>query len=201
MEPAKLQFSPHEMKLVGNADWILTKNEILGKIGRLLGRLNVMQKEIVNRLPQSLPEEILATTAKISRGENYKGLPYLVLDYPRLFTKNNIFAIRSMFWWGRTMSTTLHLSGRWQKHFAATILAHHEVLAEDNSVIATGENEWEHDVTGDGYAPVNSFTKKYFEELISRRPFLKISLFADVNELANGPEVWESQFNKIIKLL
>ena len=54
---------------------------------------------------------IVQSTPKIAKGENYLQLPYVLLDYPRCFDKENIFAIRTMFWWGNFFSITLHLSG------------------------------------------------------------------------------------------
>ena len=201
MEPAKLQFSAHEMMLVSNAEWILTKNEILNRVGLLMGELNRVQKSIIKELPVSLPPEILATTAKISRGENYKGLPYLVLDYPRLFTRNNIFATRSLFWWGKTLSTTLHLSGQWQQFFAERILANNQYLAQNGFVIATGEDEWVHDATGVGYTPAEQLSEAELQDMLAMRPFFKLALFTTVDELNNGVEIWKEQFEKIMRLL
>ena len=51
-------------------------------------------------------------SAKISKGENM-GLPWVMLDYPRLFGQEDVLAIRTMFWWGHCFSVTLHLKGRY----------------------------------------------------------------------------------------
>ena len=48
----------------------------------------------INGKPDFLPAEMLFHSPKISKGENYKGLPYVMLDYPRCFGKTDIFAIR-----------------------------------------------------------------------------------------------------------
>src|SRR5712671_4795594 len=112
MNSAKIRLSQAEMELVNNADLILTKNAILKKAYRLLGNLQVEQQKYIMLHPSGLPAKVSASTFKISKGENYKELPYLVLDYPRLFEQENIFAVRTMFWWGNFFSITLHLSGR-----------------------------------------------------------------------------------------
>ena len=98
MNPAKIRLSPNEMELVTNADWILTKNGIMRKAWHLLEGLQEYQKNLVSTYQKELPSEALRIPAKISKGENYRGLPYLVLDYPRFFEKENAFAIRTMFW-------------------------------------------------------------------------------------------------------
>src|SRR5437868_9189391 len=100
MDEAKIRLSQKEMELITNADWILTKNHVLKKTWQLLEELQQRQQKMMRSYEQQLPAEITNTIPKISRGENYKGLPYLILDHPRIFEKGNTFAIRSMFWWG-----------------------------------------------------------------------------------------------------
>lgn len=201
MHSTKLQFSPQEMALASDPHWILTKNEILQKIGHLLGYVHQSQKNILSTAKNLLPEKVVGSTPKISRGENYKGLPHLVLDYPRLFKKNNIFAIRSLFWWGRTLSTTLHLSGEWKQTFSEKIIANYPLLSENGFVVSIGANEWIHDVSSDEYAKTNLLSPKGLDELITKKDFVKLALFRPVSELNNAGEVWVQQFQTIIKAL
>src|SRR5580700_4684754 len=104
MDEAKIRLSVEELELVENAEWILTKNRIIDKVQNLFGILAVKMKTELETI--SLPDEPLQTNPKISKGENYNGLPYVILDYPRLFSKENVFAIRTMFWWGNYFSVT-----------------------------------------------------------------------------------------------
>src|SRR5580765_673129 len=142
MNEAKIQFSSEELILAANADLILTKNRIIGKIRDLFAAL---AKEMEITLSQvSLPQEIKQTTAKISRGENYRGLPYIVLDYPRLFTKENVCAIRTLFWWANYFSITLHLKGKYKEMFLEKIKKNRSVVAESDFFINITANEWQH---------------------------------------------------------
>jgi hypothetical protein len=90
MNPAKIRLSQTEMELVTNADLILTKNLILKKVKWLLENLLVKQQEYVALHAAGLPVKVSGSSPKISKGENYKGLPYLILDYPRLFEQENL---------------------------------------------------------------------------------------------------------------
>src|SRR5438270_12291819 len=109
--PAKIQLSPAEQKLITNAEILLTKNRVLEKMWLLLeGVQNAMQR----RASTFSNPHIFQTPPKVSRGENYLGLPYLVLDYPRIFQQSDVFAIRSFFWWGNFFSSTLQLSGHFK---------------------------------------------------------------------------------------
>ena len=84
MDATKIRLSAKEAELIANADWILTKNEILKKVKHLLEELMKEQQKHI-RSCHGLPAEILVPPPKISKGENYRGLPYLVLDHPRYF--------------------------------------------------------------------------------------------------------------------
>src|ERR1700722_6862028 len=98
MIATKIKLSPDELSTAQNAGLILTKNAIIQKTISLFSMLSEnMQHDLLN---VELPQEIKTTAPKISKGENYQGLPYVVLDYPRLFGKENTFAIRTLFWWG-----------------------------------------------------------------------------------------------------
>src|ERR1700733_216708 len=108
MNEAKISLSQKEMDLVTNADWILTKNAILDKVKDLLAVLSESFQSYLHMHTLLIP----AGTPKISKGENYKGLPYLILDYPRSFEKEDILAIRTLFWWGHFFSITLHVAGK-----------------------------------------------------------------------------------------
>ena len=99
MSEAKIRLSQKEMEMVIDPEWILTKNHILKKANHLLANLLAKQQEYVKKYEPKLPSEVLQSPPKISKGENYKGLPYVVLDYPKNFSASGILAIRTMFWW------------------------------------------------------------------------------------------------------
>src|SRR5436190_19310256 len=119
---SKIRLSDFEIQLVNNSEWILTKNNIIKKAQQLLGVVQENIADYIKTKRKIFPAEIAAISPKISKGENYLGLPWLMLDYPRYFDKENIFAIRTMFWWGNFFSTTLHLSGKYQSQYLQDIL-------------------------------------------------------------------------------
>src|ERR1700741_5135925 len=111
MCPAKVTLSPNELELVNNAGWILTKNAIIGKVYTLFGQLSEGYREELEKHPLLSMEGVDMRSPKISKGEQYEGLPWVILDHPRYFTTTDTFAIRSFFWWGKFCSITLQLSG------------------------------------------------------------------------------------------
>jgi hypothetical protein len=201
MNPAKIRLSAKEMELVTNADWILTKNGIIQKVNYLLGDLQVAQQDILDNFKQFIPIEILTPAAKISKGENYKGLPYLVLDYPRYFDKENIVAIRTLFWWGHFFSITLHLSGRSKQLFETKILAAFASLQEDDFFICTGEDEWEHHFEKDNYTPLKNMSPMEFENCITQKSFLKLAQNISLQQWDHAHTLLTGYFCRLICLL
>ncbi len=111
MFPANVKLSKNELLLVENAEVILTKNRIIKKVSELFGLLSSDYRNIIITSGGYLPSEVVAVPPKIYKGEQYLMLPYVMLDYPRYFSKNGFFAIRTLFWWGNFMSVNVLISG------------------------------------------------------------------------------------------
>jgi len=176
MQQTKIQLLPAEMELVSSPDIILTKNAILQKIKLFLEELQLKQFDILKDYASQLPQEILKISPKISRGENYKGLPWLVLDNPRFFQHNNIFAIRTMFWWGNFFSITLHLSGNNKTNILEKLINNISTRKENDFYIYQGNDEWEHDLDPNSYKKLSLINDDEFNQIISANNFLKLAI-------------------------
>ena len=82
---------------------------------------------------------------KLTRGENYEGLPYMILDYPAVWEQQHAFAIRTFFWWGHYFALFLHLKGRYRDLYAPRVLSS---LSSDWK-LAVSDDEWIHALHGD----------------------------------------------------
>ena len=198
IQQTKIQFLPAEMELVSSPDIILTKNAILQKIKSFFEELQMKQQDILKKYSPQLPEEVLKISPKISRGENYKGLPWLVLDNPRYFQHNNIFAIRTMFWWGNFFSITLHLSGNNKTEFLKKISGHFSLLGDTDFYIYTGQKEWEHDIDPTTYKRISSFNKE-LEQVITENSFLKLAVKFPIDSLEAIEEKLLKNFELLVK--
>ena len=125
--------------------------------------------------PRIFPEEVHAISPKISRGENYLGLPWLILDYPRYFEKQNIFAIRTMFWWGNFFSTTLQLSGKYKDLYEGAVINSYEEWNEHEFYFCIHEGQWHHHWERENYQPVKKISKDQFAKEIKKRDFIKLA--------------------------
>jgi len=192
----KIHLSPFEVQLVTDAQWILTKNGVLRKVLLLLGQVQENVTEYTRLHPGLFPSDVAAISPKISRGENYRGLPWLVQDYPRYFDKENIFAIRIMFWWANHFSVTLHLSGRHKERNSAAIVKHYEELCRDGIYWCVNSEQWDHHFEQDNYLPVQEFSAEEFPLLVNKKSFLKLSSRLPLSEWDHAVELLSGEFVK-----
>jgi hypothetical protein len=201
MDKAKIRLSQEEAELVVNAEWILTKNAILVKASHLLGELQSGQQAYLQSHLPVLPPEVMQVSAKISKGENYKGLPYLVLDYPRYFEKENQFAIRSMFWWGNFFSITLQLSGIYKDRYAAAIERSFDRLQQEGFFIGVSADQWEHHFEAGNYSSLQEYDVRSFSHHIHNKEFLKLAKRFPLTQWNEAGDLLLASFSSVIKCL
>jgi hypothetical protein len=201
MDAAKIRLSTEEKELMLRADWILTKNGIIQKLMAFLGAIQNNQQIILNSNTSWLPAEVLAIPAKVSKGENYKGLPYLILDQPRFFNRDHIFTIRSLFWWGHFFSVTLHLSGSYKTLYEQQIITALPSLQENSYYICVNTDQWEHHFEPDNFIPLQSVSLQQSVEIIEKQAFLKLSKKIPLESWEKAGQELVNIFNEYIRLL
>jgi hypothetical protein len=141
------------------------------------------------------------TTAKISKGENYQGLPYLILDFPRLFNKEDIFAIRTMFWWGNFFSITLHLSGIYKFEREDGLMAAFPLLERNNFHFCVNENQWLHHFEKENYWPVIAENRNMFEKEIRQKSFFKLAKKIPLEQWDDAESLLTESFKEVLQVL
>jgi hypothetical protein len=191
MSEAKVQLSPKELSLVKDPSWILTKNAIISKAYGLFGNLSQKMQREWEKF--SGLQGVEAVPPKISRGENYLGLPYVILDYPRLFAKDEVFAIRTLFWWGNFFSVTLHLKGRYKSHFAPALLSSASLLSRNGFYAGTSGDEWMHAISSDSHISLEEAGPGIMKELLEGDSFLKLVARIDISKWNEAESLlWKS---------
>jgi hypothetical protein len=197
MNAAKIQLSAEELQLVQNASWVLTKNKIIKKVYALFGTLSEQMKPALEAA--GLPGEVLKIPAKISKGENYNGLPYVMLDYPRFFSMEDIFAVRSFFWWGNYFSITLHLKGAYKALFATALQKNIAVLAASGYHISISGGEWQHELDDQNYLSLSGMDAVAVEKIFAQYPFLKLSAKISFQQWNESEMIFEKLFNALLQ--
>ena len=171
----KIALSTDELKLVTDAGWILTKRTIIDKVMGLFSDLQLQMKGILENNAISFPAPVLLSEPKISKGESYRLLPYVVLDYPRCFDATDVFAIRTMFWWGNFFSCTLHLSGSYQTMFMYALEKNIVRSKMEGYFICVNEDQWQHHFEEDNYKEMRTMDGKEIMTILQQGSFIKIA--------------------------
>jgi hypothetical protein len=202
MSTAKVTLSPKELELVNNADWILTKNLIIEKVYQLFGVVGSHFQSDFSKYPAFHNSAIFSTLPKIAKGEQYLQLPYVMLDYPRLFTESDIFAIRSFFWWGNHCSIHLVLKGAWLAQYGHSIDNYFQLYGKyaDETrdwFIGVGLDPWQHHFNKDNYirmADWNGYS-------VTKLPFLKLAKKIPLFEWEDIDSFMIRNFNKMLAMM
>ncbi len=200
MDRTKIRLSQEEEELVATADWILTKNRVIQKINQLLSRVQTSQQQLLQTCTM-LEHEVLTSSPKISKGENYKGLPWLVLDYPRSFNKEEVFAIRTLFWWGNFFSVTLHLSGKYKVGHERKIIDSFESLKGEAFSVCINEDQWQHHFDPSNYTPLSDFDPSAFQEKIQKGSFVKLAKKIPLEQWSGVEKKLLKVFSQLINTL
>jgi hypothetical protein len=196
MMNANVKLSQSELQLVCDEQFILTKNNIINKVYLLFGTLSDVFLQQTNTDQNFFPDEVLKASPKIYRGENYRGLPYVMLDYPRYFVKDDAFSVRCLFWWGNFFSFTLHLSGKYAKHYAEPIFQ--KLLKENNSwYVCINEDQWQHHFNADNY----SLPDKKLLMHLHERKFQKIAKKISLKQWNEAFDFFVKSYEEVIELL
>jgi hypothetical protein len=175
VQVTNLKLTSEELKILENTDFFSAKLIVTRKIMDQFGALESSFRESLPHGNELTSEGVNLSNGKIFRGENYKGLPYVVLDYPRLFSTQSVFAFRTMFWWGHEFSFTLHLQGiAWEKrkHLLVKNLSR---LLNWELYIGVNETPWQYQFNRENFVPIDEYLANNRREDLERLPFLKLS--------------------------
>jgi hypothetical protein len=172
----KYSLSTDELELLSDPSFFIKKKQVTTKISELFGELESHYDSVCNEHASCLPEAVLKRRGKISRGENYKGLPYVILDFPATFTKEGVFAFRTLMWWGHPFSFTFHVAGIYLQQYASG-LCDYLAVADENTAVCINAHQWEHHQEATNYIPVNEFLSvhKNSNDYFKNRGFMKLS--------------------------
>ena len=157
MNRPKVHFSERECELMKNTEVILTKNVVLQKVKLLLEELQ--QKQMAFVADNAAGISYFSIMPKISRGDQYEGLPWMILDYPRFFDGEDTLTIRTMFWWGHFFSSTLQASGEPLARFRNRLPHYYSVLSVQDYYCGVNANPWVHHFGEDNYIAIQSMNE------------------------------------------
>ncbi len=192
-----MTLTDHELSILQDTDFLLTKTRALNKVEELLLDTRSALEAVVSESGFAFPPGAVLAGGKISRGDNYRGLPYRVLDQPALLANDDIFAFRTMFWWGHFFSITLHLEGDSLERFREGLAERIERLAGMNLYIGVGNTPWEYHYGRDNFVPLEPVQRMHLEKC----SFLKLSRKIELVEWERLPAFTAGFLEKLLPVL
>jgi len=186
MEQVKLEIE--ELSLLRNKELFLRKKQLGVKINELLGQCVESIQAAMMLNSSHLPQELIHSQPKISKGENYLSFPWQILDYPRIFKKEDVFALRTLCWWGNGLGITLHLSGNYADKYNDVLTKNLELLSQNDFYICIHSDPWQHHFESNNIIPIKEFLEgnQSNSSSLNNQGFIKIVKkysFDNINEL------------------
>ena len=201
IDKTKITLSAKELELVCNTDWILTKHIIIEKVINLFSAMLISMQQKTGEQKSNLPVEVFIKDPKISRGENYQQLPYVMLDYPRYFEKQDTLAIRTFFWWGNFFSINMQLSGNIKNSVINNLTTNFLQLQQNDYWICVNNNPWQHYFEEDNYLPLQKITMEQFSVILNRELFIKIGKKISIEHWETVAPFIDNTFEEMILML
>lgn len=167
--------------MFANSEIILTKNTVLQKTVALLSNLQ-------GRLLSAASGVVCQSSPKISRGENYLGLPYAILDYPRIAKGQDLYFIRNFFWWGNFYSSTLQLAGTFKTSRLPNLEAAYDTLAAKDYHVGVNTDPWIHHFEPENFQQIAALSKEAFSVILEETPHVKIAVRWPLTEWDSAEE-------------
>jgi hypothetical protein len=197
----KITFSSTELDAILQPDFFYTKYSALQKVMELLAETERNLRNIIEQ-QENIKEHTNVVSPKIFRGENYKKLPYVVLDYPRRFSTETVFAFRTMFWWGKEFSFTLHLQNKALDHFRNSIVKNIPLLKGKQFYFSVFKTPWEYHFETDNYLPLDELLEQPdFTARLLSAPFIKLSRRIPISEFENVPEFAGETLKELLSVI
>jgi hypothetical protein len=184
-QAAKVALSPFELELVSDVAWIYAKNQIVEKTAVLLGAVAAHLQSVYTDPSGSFPA-CLKQSPKISRGEAYEELPWLMLDFPREFQGEDWLAVRHFFSWGRGFTVSLLLRGIHLDRALGCLERHWSNWQQAGLAQVTGSDPWKHHANPTMQRLLAEITREELTAMARAQGFLQIRKHLPIQEWAGA---------------
>ena len=188
----EVRLSAHEMELLHDRDFLLTKIEIDTKITDLLIAHQEEMQDFFSQYKSNLPKSLSYTVSKVNKGQNLKGLPYWVIDLPSNFDGENIFTYRTIIWWGNHISFHLIVKGQYLKHLNFNFTS----LENKSIYYGVGDSPWEVDFKPNNLILVDSLSTEA-KQIHTEKSFFKLSVKFGLERIKDMTVLSKGTFEQI----
>ena len=175
-------WSTHEWDLINVTEIFKYKPAILKKAGSYLEELRSTLAEELKAHPKPYPSGTDLLKGQIARGENHKGFPFLSLDIPQYFSKNEFFTYRTLFWWGHYLGFSFILKGSDLNTYSKRLQRCQKDEACHNIYLSQYASPWEWEFDEKHFLKISELSSNEIQETVDRLQYLKLMRFYPVSE-------------------
>ncbi len=178
----EIRFAEDERSLIADKVFFQRKQAISEKIRAAFSQMRDELRSHLKPERYLTPDGVDFTEGKLSGGEHHYDLPYIYLDFPRRFSKEFIFAYRSLFWWGHHFLFTLILSGELLPEYQERAFSGWDRLAARGDWIAVTPDPWEWRKDEEYVRPIQTREAKALKKAAGELPLLKLIHFVPLDD-------------------
>jgi len=192
--PAKITLSNSELEKVMASDFFLTKQSIITSVYELFKMQAALLTNIIPNYDGFATHFSIAGIPKIYKGENYRGLPYVMMDYPSRFEGTDIFALRTFFWWGNHFSIHLLLKGKYKEAMQERIVKN--IVCSNGIYTCVNKNAWQYNFDSENYVLTQEPS-----EIPLHHDFIKFGMLIPLHQWNNATPLFDAAYRSIGALL
>lgn len=129
---------------------------------------------------------------RVAKGENYHELPYFLMDYPSVFHREDIFAMRWMCWWGKYFSASIILSGQSLAKYGNALVQQKEAL--HSFQFCLHKDPWENRRLPKYFQPFTKVDSEQIEKCQHEHQFIRLTHFYPLSEAWEIQEKFDEDF-------
>ena len=119
-----------------------------------------------------------------------------MLDYPRMFSKTDAFAVICFFLLGNFFSITIHLQGKYANQYGTSLK---NILGKENDwFYCINQDKWQHHFNKSNYLPLNNIDSNEMN-----KPFFKVAKKIPLQQWDGAYDFYVNNFrllfNQLIK--
>ncbi len=166
-----------EIEFLKSKEHFLLKNEVDEHVNTLLHQVQNHILEIWS--PDKnwcIPIEASRIPRKINKGNNHKGYPFQVTDFPSIFDKESIFTFRLVVWYGNIISFNLIITNTFINFFKPQL----PKVCDGKTYLYRGTDVWQTDTSKGQHLLLKKSTiieaEEYFKNNQSIRLFREFNM-------------------------
>jgi hypothetical protein len=168
-----IKLTKTEFDFVLHSEYPKIKQRVIQKVCH---RFDALGHELKQHLvPEDVAwgNEFRDAHSKTTRGENYRQLPYVVLDYPRIRNREFMLACRTMFWWGNYFS--LNFMIRLDAVDVELFISNLKKNPNRKIRVYGGDDLWEQDLDDDHFMKLHQLSEPELNNLFRKQAYIKLS--------------------------